>query len=58
MLVKFFKIETKLNNLTNLCALSTLSLFLDLYWHDISDLKAFGNKKSIEMAQKGPFYRF
>jgi hypothetical protein len=32
--------------------------FLGLHWHDLSDLKAICNKKSIEMAQKGPFLPF
>jgi hypothetical protein len=31
---------------------------LDLYWHDLSDIKAIGNKISIEMAKKGPFLPF
>ena len=29
-----------------------------VYWHDLSDLKAIGNKKSIEMVQKGLFLPF
>ena len=38
--------------------LNTFPEVLMFNWHDLTDFKAIGNKKSIEMVQKGLFYRF